>query len=187
MIPLWGSNAFSSAIYFKTPVTNHCPFCGNYAYAAPVGDAYRLDCRYCEIQVEITKRAYAARCPNPVAVLDYIREKMKGSSRPRVDIADMKRTSPPFTPEDPMTISHQKQTDAPETDSDLLTTAAKAIGTTLGKIAVKTGIAKPTATAPKVRKKAKAVPKKVAAKPKTSAKKSPSAKAKKSAARRKKS
>jgi hypothetical protein len=40
------------------------------------------------------------------------------------------------------------------TDDDALTTAAKAIGTTLGKIAVKTGIATPPATVTKVRKKA---------------------------------
>lgn len=113
-------------------MTNQCPFCGNYAYAAPVGDAYRLDCRYCEIQIEITKRAYAARCPNPVAVLEYIREKMKGSTRPRVDLADMKRVSP-----------SPAETKTPE--GDLLTTAAQAIGTTLGKIAVKAGIAKPPA------------------------------------------
>jgi hypothetical protein len=144
-------------------VTNRCPFCGNYAYAAPVGDAYRMDCRYCEIQVEITKRAYAARCPNPVAVLDYIKEKMKGSIRPRVDLADMKRSSPPRAPEDDMTISDAMQKTAPE--SDLLTTAAKAIGTTLGKIAVKTGIAQPPAPAAKVVKK-------VASKKKTPAAKS---------------
>ena len=74
-------------------MTNHCPFCGNYAYTVSVGDAYQMDCRYCDIQVEITKRAYAARCPNPAAVLDYIREKMKRSTRPRVDLADMKRSA----------------------------------------------------------------------------------------------
>jgi len=143
-----------------------------------------MDCRYCEIQVEITKRAYAARCPNPVAVLDYIREKMKGSTRPRVDIADMKRSRPTLALEEEMTISDQKETKAPETDSDLLTTAAKAIGTTLGKIAVKTGIAAPPAPATpaantaQVRK--KAVPKKktpatkvaAGAKPKTISKQS---------------
>jgi hypothetical protein len=110
-----------------------------------------MDCRYCEIQVEITKRAYAARCPNPVAVLDYIREKMKGSIRPRVDIADMKRANPPLTVEDHMTIRDEKQTRTSGTESDLLTTAAKAIGTTLGKIAVKTGIAPQPAPAAKVR------------------------------------
>ena len=131
-------------------MTNHCPFCGNYAYAASVGDAYRLDCRNCEIQIEITKRAYAARCPNPVAVLDYIKEKMKGSTRPRVDIADMKRSTP---------IAQQKETTmTPDTENDLLTTAAKAIGTTLGKMAVKAGIATPPARA----KAKKAAPKKKA-------------------------
>jgi hypothetical protein len=141
-------------------VTNHCPFCGNYAYAQSVGDAYQMDCRYCEIQVEITKRAYAARCPDPVAVLDYIRERLKGSNRPRVDLKDMKRVRQPLTlrPEEEMTA----------TDNDALTTAAKAIGTTLGKIAVKTGIAKPPAAVPKVVKKAAAT-KKAAAKKKTPA------------------
>ena len=143
-------------------MTNQCPFCGNYAYAASVGDAYRMDCRYCEIQVEITKRAYAARCPNPVAVLDYIREKMKGSTRPRVDIADMKRSSLPVAPEETMTSRDQKDTETLPIENDLLTTAAKAIGTTLGKIAVRSGIATPPASAAKV-------PKKVAPKKKTPA------------------
>ena len=83
-------------------MTNHCPFCGNYAYIVSVGDAYQMDCRYCEIQVEITKRAYVARCPSPVAVLDYIREKMRGSTRPRVEMADMKRQTPAPTPEEEM-------------------------------------------------------------------------------------
>ena len=172
-------------------MTNRCPFCGNYAYAAPVGDAYRMDCRYCEIQVEITKRAYAARCPNPVAVLDYIREKMKGSTRPRVDIADMKRATAALAPEGEMT---NKQTIEPEADA--LTTAAKAIGTTLGRIAVKTGIAKPeavtSAPAARVSKKATAKKKAPAAKLATNAKRRtvpkksvPSAKAKKPAVRKK--
>jgi hypothetical protein len=161
-------------------VTNHCPFCGNYAYTVSVGDAYQMDCRYCDIQVEITKRAYAARCPNPVAVLDYIREKMKRSTRPRVDLADMKRTPPPLATEENMTTSNPKQTSVTETDSDLLTTAAKAIGTTLGKIAVKAGIATPPAPATKVRKKVAskkkppAANKVVAAKGKAASRKSPS-------------
>src|ERR1700680_3943651 len=98
-----------------------------------------MDCRYCEIQVEITKRAYAARCPNPVAVLDYIKEKMKESPRPRVDLADMKRLGTPLTLEEEMTVSDQKKTKPPEADSNLLKTAAKVIGTTLGKIAVRGG------------------------------------------------
>ena len=104
-----------------------------------------MDCRYCEIQVEITKRAYAARCPDPVAVLDYIREKMNVSTRPRVDLADMKRART-VALEEQITMSDHKE-------SDLITTAAKAIGSTLGKIAVKTGIAKPPVKAAKVRKK----------------------------------
>jgi len=45
-------------------------------------------------------------------------------------------------------------TNKTQADSDVLTTAAKAIGTTLGKIAVRTGMAKPPAVLPKVRKKA---------------------------------
>jgi hypothetical protein len=141
-------------------VTNHCPFCGNYAYTVSVGDAYQLDCRYCEI--EITKRAYAARCPDPVAVLDYIRERLKVSSRPRVDLKDMKRLRQPlaFRQEEQMT----------ETDNDALTTAAKAIGSTLGKFAVKTGIAKPPASAPKVGKKVSAKKKTPAAKAATGVK-----------------
>jgi hypothetical protein len=116
-------------------VTNRCPFCTNYAYTVSVGDAYQLDCRYCEIQIEITKRAYSARCPDPVGVLEYIREKLEGSTRPRVDLADMKRRRMPPAP------AQEEQMTANETDA--LTTAAKAIGTTLGKLAVKTGIVSP--------------------------------------------
>ena len=158
-------------------MTNRCPFCGNYAYAASVGDAYRMDCRYCEIQVEITKRAYAARCPNPVAVLDYIREKMKASTRPRVDLADMKRTSPVVAVEERMTNS-----------DDVLTTTAKAIGSTLGKLAVRTGIAKPEATVPKAHKKNATPKKKAAAAQAAGSKKksAPPAKAKKPSPRGKK-
>jgi hypothetical protein len=141
-------------------VTNHCPFCGNYAYAQSVGDAYQMDCRYCEIQVEITKRAYAARCPDPVAVLDYIRERLKVSNRPRVDLKDMKRLRE--------TLTFRQEETMIATDDDALTTAAKTIGTTLGKIAVRTGIATPPASAPKVVKKAAAA-KKVASKKKTPA------------------
>lgn len=158
-------------------MTNHCPFCGNYAYTLSVGDAYQMDCRYCEIQVEITKRAHAARCPNPVAVLEYIREKMNRSTRPRIDIADMKRSPAPPVLEENMTVNNQ--TNVPDTESDLLTTAAKAIGTTLGKIAVSTGIAKGAAPASKVRTKAASTKKKAPAKPvgvakkKTASKKSP--------------
>ena len=124
-------------------MTNRCPFCTNYAYAVSVGDAYQMDCRYCDIQVEITKRAYAARCPDPVGVLEYIREKMKMSTRPRVDLADMKRLRQPPAPSQESS-QEEDMTKKTSADSDALTTAAKAIGTTLGKIAVKTGIAKPT-------------------------------------------
>ena len=153
------------------PVTNHCAFCGNYAYIVSVGDAYQMDCRYCEIQVEITKRAYNARCPNPVAVLDYIREKMKGSTRPRVDLPDMKRQPPPRVMEDSTTMSKPEQSDPGGDTSDLLTTAAKAIGTTLGQLAVKTGIAKPAARAARVPK--KPAPKKTVGATKKKAQKSP--------------
>ena len=150
-------------------MTNQCPFCGNYAYAVSVGAAYRLDCRYCEIQIEITKRAYAARCPNPVAVLDYIKEKMKASVRPWVDIADMKRSTlmpptPSLTIEDEPIMSESKKKKTPEADDDLLVTAAKAIGSTLGKMAVKSGIAKPAEPAVRARKKASPKTKTVAKK-----------------------
>ena len=115
-------------------VTNRCPFCTNYAYAVSVGDAYQLDCRYCDIQIEITKRAYSARCPDPVGVLEYIREKLQTSTRPRVDLPDMKRHRMPPAQE-------PVQEDAmPANETDALTSAAKAIGTTLGKLAVKAGI-----------------------------------------------
>ena len=137
-------------------MTNHCPFCGNYAYAVSVGDAYQLDCRYCEIQVEITKRAYVARCPDPVGVLDYIRERLKVSNRPRVDLKDMKRLRE--------TLTFKQEEEMTATDNDALTTTAKAIGTTLGKIAVRTGIAKPPAGVAKVRKTAAAAKKVVAKK-----------------------
>jgi hypothetical protein len=143
-----------------------------------------MDCRYCEIQVEITKRAYAARCPNPVAVLDYIREKMKGSTRPRVDIADMKRVSSPLAIEENMT---------PGPEKDLLTTAAEAIGTTLGQFAVKTGMVKPTPSPAKAASKKKTPAAKAAAgaKVKIASKKSPAkstgpAKGKKAATKAKK-
>ncbi len=146
-------------------MTNRCPFCSNYAYALSVGDAYQMDCRYCEIQVEITKRAYAARCPDPVGVLDYIREKLKGSTRPRVDLADMKRLRQPLAPiqtqEDEMKISDSKQAKTSAPENDVFTTAAKAIGTTLGKIAVKTGIATAPPPAAPGRKKAAAIKKPV--------------------------
>lgn len=118
-----------------------------------------MDCRYCDIQVEITKRAYTARCPDPVGVLEFIREKMKTSTRPRVDLADMKRLRQPHAPS-----QEEEMTKKTPADSDVFTAAAKAIGTTLGKIAVKTGIAKTPATVAKVPK--KAVAKKKTAAPK---------------------
>ena len=160
-------------------MTNRCPFCTNYAYAASVGDAYQLDCRYCEIQIEITKRAYSARCPDPVGVLDYIRERLKVSTRPRVDIADMKRRQLPPEPkqEEEMTVN----------DDDALTTAAKAIGTTLGKFAVKTGMVTPPAEPVQSAKKAPAKKKAPAAKAAAGVKKkaAPKKTVKKSAAKKK--
>ena len=134
-----------------------------------------MDCRYCEVQVEITKRAYAARCPDPVAVLDYIRERLKSSTRPRVDLADMKRVRLPPAPPTPK----EEEEEMTKADSDALTTAAKAIGTTLGKLAVKTGMAKPPASPTIARKKVAAKKKAPAAKAaagakgKTAPKKSP--------------
>ena len=84
-----------------------------------------------------------------------------------------------------MKISESKQAKTSEPESDVLTTAAKAIGTTLGKIAVKTGIAKPPAPAAKARKKtaAKKPAKKTAALAKRTASKKSSPK--KSAPKRK--
>jgi hypothetical protein len=98
-----------------------------------------------------------------VAVLDYIRERLKVSTRPRVDLKDMKRLRE--------TLTFRQEEEMTTNDNDALTTAAKAIGTTLGKIAVKTGIATPPASAPKVAKKAAAAKRAVAKK------KTPAAKA----------
>jgi hypothetical protein len=67
----------------------------------------------------------------------------------------MKRLPPPPpAPEENMTTNNPKQANVPEADGDLLRSAAKAIGTTLGKIAVKTGIATAPAPAANVGKKA---------------------------------
>ena len=63
------------------------------------------------------------------------------------------------------------------TESDALTTAAKAIGTTLGKIAVRTGIAKPQEAAPQVRQKVAAVKKTAKKVAKKTTKKTPAARA----------
>jgi hypothetical protein len=153
-----------------------------------VGDAYQMDCRYCDIQVEITKRAYAARCPDPVGVLDYISERMKASTRPRVDIADMKRTRQVAPRQEESMSVHDRSGDlqqgkATEHDGDVLTTAAKAIGATLGKLAVKTGMAKPPAAVPKVLK--KVASKKKAAKKESSKKSLGTVKRAKPASKRK--
>jgi hypothetical protein len=63
-----------------------CPFCGNNAHAKTVGDAYELDCGFCEIGIEISKAAYASPCANVEGLLAYVRERMaRGVSRPRID------------------------------------------------------------------------------------------------------
>jgi hypothetical protein len=82
----------------------------------------------------------------------------------------MKRLTPPRPLEEEMPTSDQ-------TDSDMLTTAAKAIGSTLGKIAVKAGIAKSEAEEPtiprKAAKKTPAAQSSAGTKPKTASKRSP--------------
>jgi len=110
-----------------------------------VGDAYHLDCSFCDVQIEISKKAYATRCEDPEAVLESVRAKLAWSKRPRLDVSHMKSSA---TAEEETTLMATKQT-AP----DALTTAAQAIGSTLGKLAVKTGIAKAPAVAKKAAKK----------------------------------
>jgi len=119
-----------------------------------VGDAYHLDCSFCDVQIEISKKAYATRCEDPEAVLESVRAKLAWSKRPRLDLIHMK--SPAIAVEETTLMATKR------TEPDALTTAAQAIGSTLGKLAVKTGIAKPPAAAKKPAKKAavkKAAPK----------------------------
>jgi hypothetical protein len=96
-----------------------------------------------------------------------------------VDIADMKRRQLPPEPkqEEEMTVN----------EDDALTTAAKAIGTTLGKFAVKTGMVTPPAGPVKSPKKAAAKKKAPAAKAASGVKRkaAPKKSVKKSAAKKK--
>ena len=124
-----------------------------------MGDAYHLDCSFCDVQIEISKKAYATRCEDPEAVLESVRAKLAWSKRPRLDLIHMKSSA---TAGEETTLMATKQT-----EPDALTTAAQAIGSTLGKLAVKTGIAKP----PAVAKKAATKPAKKAAAKKTAVKK----------------
>ena len=74
--------------------TKRCPFCGNSAVAKTVGDAYNLDCGFCDIRIEISKAAYAAPCANPEALLAEIQERIaRGAERPRIDRAAMQKTA----------------------------------------------------------------------------------------------
>ncbi|HEY2842091.1 MAG TPA: hypothetical protein VGJ09_00515 [Bryobacteraceae bacterium] len=136
-----------------------------------MGDAYHLDCSFCDVQIEISKKAYATRCDDPEAVLESIREKMAWSKRPRIDLMHMK------TREE----TNLMATKQPE--PDVLTTAAQAIGSTLGKLAVKTGIAKPAAAPQPVAVAKKSVKKAAAKKKAPSAKKAAPKKSIKKAAR----
>jgi hypothetical protein len=131
-----------------------------------VGDAYHLDCSFCDVQIEISKKAYATRCDDPEAVLESVRAKLAWSKRPRIDVSHMKSSA---TAGEETTLMASKQT-----EPDALTTAAQAIGSTLGKLAVKTGIAKPPVVAKKSARKAaskKAAPAVKKAAPKKAAKK----------------
>ena len=110
-----------------------------------MGDAYHLDCSFCDVQIEISKKAYATRCDDPEAVLESVRAKLAWSKRPRIDVNHMKSS---VIAGEETTLMATKQT-----EPDALTTAAQAIGSTLGKLAVKTGIAKPPAVAKKAAKK----------------------------------
>ena len=120
---------------------NRCPFCGNYAHSKSVGDAYHLDCSYCEVQIEISKKAYAARCEDPEATLAGVYARMAWSKRPRIDLADMKARNAVPAQADSAAEESTFMAKTQELD-DAITVAAKAIGSTLGKLAVKTGIAK---------------------------------------------
>jgi transcription elongation factor Elf1 len=74
--------------------TKRCPFCGNSAVAKSVGDAYNLDCGFCDIRIEISKAAYAIPCADVEGVLEIVRARMeRGGSRPRIDRAAMQKTT----------------------------------------------------------------------------------------------
>ena len=129
-----------------------------------MGDAYHLDCSFCDVQIEISKKAYATRCDDPEAVLESVRAKLAWSKRPRIDVSHMKSgeavpAAASASAGEETTLMATKQTPA-----DALTSAAQAIGSTLGKLAVKTGIAKPPVVTKEVAKKpAKKAPAKKAA------------------------
>lgn len=116
------------------------------------------------------------RCEDPESVLESVRAKLAWSKRPRIDIIHMKPVE-----ESIVMASEQKPASAP----DALTTAAQAIGSTLGKLAVKTGIAKPPVAAKKAVKKPakKAATKKAAPKAKKAAAKKTARKAARKTAR----
>jgi hypothetical protein len=60
-----------------------------------VGDAYNLDCSFCEIQIEISKAAYATPCADVEGVLGGVRKRMEQrASRPRIDRTAMQKPAP---------------------------------------------------------------------------------------------
>src|SRR5436190_8091110 len=71
--------------------TKPCPFCGNPAHSHTVGDAYDLDCSFCETRIELSKTAYAIPCADVDAVLGQVRERMARGARPRIDRGDMQK------------------------------------------------------------------------------------------------
>ena len=78
--------------------SKRCPFCGNPALSKTVGDAYNLDCSFCEIQIEISKAAYATPCADVEGVLGGVRKRMEqGASRPRIDRTAMQKTGAEVT------------------------------------------------------------------------------------------
>ena len=127
-----------------------------------------MDCSYCEVQIEISKKAYATRCEDPEAVLASVYAKMAWSKRPRIDFADMKaREAVPAAPvaaEEESTLMAKTQEPKDLQDNAAITAAAKAIGSTLGKLAVKAGIVKQPAATAKPPAAAKKAGKKPAAK-----------------------
>lgn len=75
--------------------TKACPFCGNPAESKTVGDAYNLDCRFCDVRIEISKAAYATPCTNAEVLLGKIQERIaRGVRRPRIDRGDMLKPTP---------------------------------------------------------------------------------------------
>jgi hypothetical protein len=74
--------------------SKRCPFCGNQAESKTVGDAYNLDCGFCEIRIEISKTAYAIPCGDPETVLGIVRARMASGVRPRIDRAAMQKPTP---------------------------------------------------------------------------------------------